>query len=226
MIGRFAIEPPAIDDSLSQMVESHRMQTGQDYGAILFFGLWGTVDCSPEVRLYAAYQHLAANPEDGPAWLETARVHLEAGELDKAELILDKLERLDTPNLYPNLYSEDPKVHRALLWADSGQLDQALELLDSLRGRHGDSPAYQYAVGTILQEKGDFPAAVAAFDEAQEMLDDFRRELEDEDLEEEVQVDFPAATAFIDYAREQAKKEQPFESERPLDLSGFQLEFE
>lgn len=224
MIGRFAIDPPVIDDSLSQMVESHRMKTGQDYGAILLFGLWGTVDCSPEVRLYAAYRHLAENPEDGPAWLETSRTHLEAGESERALAILDELERLDEPGLYPNLFSEDPEVHRAFVWADTGRLDQALELLDTLRVRHGDSPVYHYTVGTVLHGKGDFHGAGASYEEAREALEAFRREAAEEDMLDELNVDFPAAERFIDAASERAKKELPFEGERPLDLSGFMVE--
>ena len=223
MIGRFELDAPAIDDDLSQMVESHRMKTGQDYGAMLLFGLWGTVDCSPEVRLYAAYRHLAENPEDGPAWLETARVHLEAGEGDKAEAIIDELIRLDNPGLYPNLYSEDPEAHRAHILADSGSLDRALEVLDALRVRHGDSPVYHYTLGTVLQEKGDYAGAVASFDEALEALDDFRREVEEEDMAEDVNVDFVAARAFLEHARKLAEKEQRFEGERPIDLSGFMV---
>ncbi len=56
MIGRFALDAPAIDDDLSQMVESHRAKTGQEYNAILLFGLWGTADClmrvHPLLRVY------------------------------------------------------------------------------------------------------------------------------------------------------------------------------
>lgn len=224
MIGRFEVDPPEIDDSLSQMVESHRMKTGQDYGAILLFGLWGTVDCSPEVRLYAAYRHLAENPEDGPAWLETARTHLEDGDAGRALAILDELERLDEPGLYPNLYSEDPEVHRALVLADTGQLDPALELLDSLRVRHGDSPVYHYTVGTVLHQKKDFHGATASYEEALETLEDFRREAEEEDMIEDLNVDFPMAKRFINATLELAKKEKPFRGERPLDLSGFSVE--
>ena len=224
MIGRFDIEPPAIDDTLSQMVESHRMKTGQDYAAILMFGLWGTVDCSPEVRLYAAYRHLAEHPEDGPSWLETARVHLEAGEGEHALDIISEVERLDSPGLYPNLYSEDPVVHRAHALADSGQTDAALAILDDLRGRHGDSPAYLYALGSVLQEKGDFAGADAAYEEATEALEDFRREVEEEDLLDEVNVDFTAARAFLAAARREAKAGRPFQGDRPLDLSGFREE--
>lgn len=221
MIGRFAIDAPAIDDDLSRMVESHRMKTGQDYGAILLFGLWGTVDCSAEVRLYAAYRHLEANPEDGPAWLETARVHLETGEADRSLAIIDELERLDRPGLYPNIFSEDPEAHRALILADSGRLEDALALFDGMRGRHGDSPAYHYAAGTVLHEMRDFPAAAAAYAEAREALADFRREVEEEDMAEEVNVDFPAADRFLARAEKAAEKERPFDGDRPLDLSGF-----
>jgi tetratricopeptide (TPR) repeat protein len=224
MIGRFNLEAPPIDDELSQMVESHRAQTGQGYDAILHFGLWGTVDCSAEVRLYAAYRHLAENPEDGPAWLETSRVHLEAGEADKAMAIVDELERLDTPGLYPNLYSEDPDVLRAHILADSGQLDAALDLFDSLRGRHGDAPAYHYAVGTVLQEQRDYAAAAAAFGEALEALEDFRREAEEEDVLDDLNVDFPAAKAFLEAAKQSAEAGRPFDGERPLDLSGFTVD--
>ncbi len=226
MIGRFEIDAPPIDDELSQMVESHRMKTGQDYGAILLFGLWGTVDCSPEVRLYAGYEHVKINPEDGPAWLELERVHLEAGEPDAGEAILDELERLGCPNIYPNLYSEDPEAHRAHLLADTGRPDRALEILDELRARHADSPVYHYTIGTILQEKGDFAGAGAAFAEALEMLDEFRREMEEEEYGDDVEVDFPAAAEFLKLAARRAEKEFPFEGERPLDLSGFQVEYD
>lgn len=219
MIGRFEIDPPEIDDSLSQMVESHRMKTGQDYGAILLFGLWGTADCSPEVRLYAAYRHLAENPEDGPAWLETSRTHLEDGDPERALAILDELERLDEPGLYPNLFSEDPEVHRALILADTGQLDSALELLDSLRIRHSDSPVYHYAIGSVLHEKKDFNGAAASYEEAQETLDDFRREAEEEDMLEDLNIDFPAAKHFIEAAQKKAKSKSPFDPPRPLDLA-------
>ncbi len=224
MIGQFAIDPPAIDDSLSQMVETHRAKTKQDYAAILLFGLWGTVDCSPEVRLYAAYRHLEANPDDGPAWLETARVHLEDGDPVQALAIIDELERLDNPGLYPNLFSEDPEVHRALILADSGKLREALELLDALRGRHGDSPVYHYDAGTVLHALKDFPAAVAAYEEAGEALEDFRREIEEEDMLDDVSVDFPAARLFIDAAKKAAENARPFDGERPLDLSSFREE--
>ncbi len=221
MIGRFEIDPPAIDDDLSQMVESHRAKTGQDYAAILFFGLWGTADCSAEVRLYAAYRHLAANPEDGPAWIETARAHLEDGDAEQAMSIIDELARLETPGLYPNLYSEDPEAHRAHILADSGKLDAALEVLDSLRVKHGDSPVFQYALGSVLHAKGDFAGAVAGYEEALEALEDFRREAEEEDMLEELNVDFPAVRGFIERARAGAEKGRAFAGERPMDLSGF-----
>lgn len=225
MIGRFNIDPPAIDDSLSRMVESHRAATKQEYAAILLFGLWGTVDCSPEVRLYAAYRHLADNPEDGAAWLETARVHLEDGDPEKALAIVDEVERLDAPGLYPNMFSEDPEAHRALILADSGKLGEALELFDDMRGRHGDSPVYHYDAGTILHALGDFAAAAAAYEEAGETLEDFRREVEEEDMDGgDLGVDFPAARDFIGRAKRAAEKSRPFDGERPLDLSGFREE--
>ena len=221
MIGRFDIEPPPIDDDLSQMVESHRGKTGQDYGTILLFGLWGTADCSIEVRLYAAYRHLGANPEDGPAWLETARVHLEAGEPERAEDIIDELLRLDCPGIFPRLYSEDPEAHRAHILADSGQLERALAVLDGLRVKHSDSPVYHYTLGTVLHGRGEYEGAVAAYDEALEALEEFRREAEDEEMGEELAIDFSAAAAFIRAVRESAANENPFAGERPIDLSGF-----
>ncbi len=221
MTGRFAVDPPPVDDGLSRMVESHRARTGQEYHAILLFGLWGTADCSAEVRLYAAYRHLEANPEDGAAWLETARVHLENGEADRAMAIVDELDRLEAPGLFPNLYSEDPAAHRAHILADSGRPDAALEVFDSLRVKHGDSPVFQYAVGTVLQEKGDFPGAAAAYEEALEALEAFRREAAEEDMLEDLNVDFPAARAYIEAARAAAEREERFAGERPTDLSGF-----
>lgn len=221
MIGRLNLDMPPVDDDVSQMVESHRARTGQDYHAILLFGLWGTVDCSPEVRLYAAYQHLKDNPEDGPAWIETARVHEEANEMDQALAIIDELIRLGNPGLYPGMYSEDPEAVRAHILADAGRLDEALGAMDDLRARHQDSPVYHYATGSILHEKGDFNAAVASYDEAEEALEQFRRDVLEEDMADEIAVDFPAAVAFIDDKRRAAKDGRDFSGERPLDLSGF-----
>lgn len=226
MIGRFAIDSPPIDDSLLQMVESHRSKTGQDYAAILFFGLWGTADCSPEIRLYAAYRHLEANPEDGPAWVETSRVHLEADEPDASEKILDELLRLECPGLYPTLYSEDPRALRAHVLADSGRLDEALDALDQIRVRHGESPVYHYTVGTVLHEKNDFAAAGAAYAEALEQLEAFRLEVNAEGAEEDIDVDFVAAADFLKAAVRRAEAETPFAGTRPIDLSGFREDLE
>lgn len=221
MIGRLEVEPPPADDEVAQMVESHQAQTGQDYHAILLFGLWGTVDCSPEVRLYAAYQHLKDKPEDGPAWIETARAHAEAEEVDQALAIIDELIRLDKPGLYPGIYSEDPEAVRAHILADAGRLDEALEAFDGLRARHQDSPVYHYATGSVLHEKGDFAAAVASYDEAGEALEQFRQDVLEEDMADEIAVDFPAAAGFIDDERRAAGDGRGFSGERPLDLSGF-----
>lgn len=223
MIGDFAVAPPAIDDALSEMVESHRTQTGQDYAAILFFGLWGTVDCSPEVRLYAAYRHLADHPADGFAWLEASRAHLENGDAAAAEKILDELVRLGCPELYPELYSEDPEVHRAYLAAETGDTERALALLDRLRVKHDDSPVYRYFLASLLHESGDLPAAVVAYGEALEALETFRLEAEGDEggLGE---VDFAAAAAFIAGIRTAAERGHPFAGIRPLDISGFREE--
>lgn len=224
MIGEFDLDAPAIDDDISQMVESHRAKTGQEYAAILFFGLWGTADCSADVRLYAAYRHLADHPEDGAAWLETARAHLEDGDAERALAIVDELARLGAPNLYPNLYSEDPEAHRAHIFADSGKLDAALEIFDALRVKHGDSPVFHYALGTVLHAKKEFAAAVGAYEDALEALEDFRLEAAEEDMLDELNVDFPAVRAFIEAERAGAEAERGFVGERPMDLSGFRGE--
>jgi tetratricopeptide (TPR) repeat protein len=219
MIGNFEIDAPPVDGALSEMVESQRWKTGQEYAAILFFGLWGTLDCSPEVRLYAGYRHLADNPEDGPAWLEVSRVHVEADQPEAAGRILDELLRLESPGLYPQLYSEDPDVHRAYLAAETGDPRRALEIFGALEMRHGDSPVYHYLVATLLQELGEYAGAVAAYDQASSALDAFRKEAEADC--EAGELDFPAATEFIRRARAEAARGGEFFGGRPLDLSGF-----
>lgn len=224
MIGDFEIDAPPIDDALSEMVESHRMKTGQEYAAILFFGLWGTVDCSPEVRLYAGYRHLADNPGDGPSWLEVSRVHVEAGETDIARRILDELLRLDSPGLYPQLYGEDPDVHRAYLAAETGEARRALNILDDLSERHGDSPVYHYFIATLLQELGENEEALSAFDAASSALVAFRDEAQADPEYEDGELDFPAALEFIRRARTAAERGGGFDGTRPLDLSGFREE--
>ncbi|MDR3210429.1 MAG: hypothetical protein LBU79_00745 [Planctomycetota bacterium] len=220
MIGEFNLEPPPLDDNLLQMVESHRAKTGQDYAAILFFGLWGTVDCSPEVRLYAGYRHLADHASDGPAWLEVSRTQLEAGKGEEAERILDELLRLDCPGLYPNLYSEDPEVHRAYIRAEGGEREEALELLANLAAKHGDSPVYQFFVASLLHQAGDFAGAVERYRNALSALEEFQREAENEDFDSGI--DFAMARQYIDQYLQAAEAGQILDSDAPpLDLFGF-----
>ena len=221
MIGEFDIDAPPIDDGLSRMAESHRAKTGQDYAAILFFGLWGTTDCSAEVRLYAGYRHLTENPGDGPAWLEVARIHTDEGETRTAERILDELQRLDCPGLYPQLYGEDPEVHRAYILDRAGQPLKALEALDMLRNRHEESPVYHFFVGNLLHEKGDLEAAAAAYRQALAALEDFRQATEGEDTE----IDFTEAKAFVErFLTAAGNGEIRILGSRPLDIAGFREE--
>lgn len=225
MIGDFDLEAPPIDDDLSQMVESHRRKTGQDYAAILFFGLWGTADCSAEVRLYAGYRHLADNAGDGPAWLEVARVHLELGEIAESEKIVDELVRHDNPGLYPQLYNEDPEVQRAYTVAESGSPERAIELLDGLKIKHDDSPVYHFFLGSLLHETGDAIGAAAEYRLAASALKEFEEELEREDYDIDPGVDFREAERFLGVFLEAADlgREPPFIA-RPLDLSDFREE--
>lgn len=222
MIGEFDIEPPPIDDDLSQMVESHRSKTGQEYAAILFFGLWGTADCSAEVRLYAGYRHLADFSRDGPAWLEVARIHIEEGEIQAAERILDELQRLGCPGLYSQLYGEDPDVHRAYARDRAGEPLKALELLDALRTRHEGSPVYHFFVGNLLHEKGDLEGAAEEYRQALAALEEFRAATEEDD---DTEVDFTEAKAFVESFLAAAEDgEIRILDGRPLDLSGFREE--
>lgn len=225
MIGDFDILPPVIDDELSQMVESHRMKTGQEYAAILYFGLWGTVDCSAEVRLYAGYRHLAHAPADGPAWLEVSRAHLEEGQPEAAEKILDELERLDNPGLYAQIYSEDPEVHRAYIRAAQGRADEALELMDNLKAKHDDSPVYHFFIGGLLHEQGDLVGAQAEYGMALTALENFRQEMEEEDLDLDAGIDFDAIKLYIqEFLRAAENGEIMVADNLPMELSGLREE--
>lgn len=225
MIGAFDIEPPPIDDDLSQMVESHRMETGQDYAAILFFGLWGTVDCSSEIRLYAGYRHLADHPEDGPAWLEISRVHLEEGDTAAAGKIIDELEKNGNPGLYPQLYNEDPDVQRAYIMAETGAAMKAVEILDELKSKHDDSPVYHFFIGNLLHEGGDALAAAGEYRQALGALRDFEHELDAEDIDIEETIDFREVEKVIEEFLEATETDpENFVPFRPLDLSDFREE--
>ncbi len=225
MIGNFNIDAPPIDDDLLQMVESHRAKTGQDYAAILYFGLWGTVDCSAEVRLYAGYRHLAESPNDSAAWLEVSRAHLEEKEFDKAEFILDELIRLDCPGLYTQIYSEDPEIHRAYIRAEEGRLDDALALMDSLKAKHDESPVYHFFIGGILHETGDLLGATAEYRMALNALESFRQEVEEEELDLEEEIDFEAAESYIEeFLRSAENGEIMIADNRPFDLAGMREE--
>lgn len=225
MIGNFNIDEPKIDDDLSQMVETHRAKTGQDYGAILYFGLWGTADCSAAVRLYAGYRHLAESPEDGAAWLEVSRAHLEEGEFYKAELILDELIRLGCPGIYTQIYSEDPEIHRAYIRAEEGRLDAALELMDNLKAKHDESPVYHFFIGGILHESGDLLGATAEYRMALNALETFRQEMEEEELDLEEGIDFDAANRYIEeFLRSAENGEIMIADSRPFDLADLREE--
>jgi len=212
MIGRFNVTPPAFPDSLSEMVESHRVKTGQDYAAIAIFGLWGTADCSPEVRLYASYQHLRANPEDGPAWLETARIHAEADDSTRALHIIDELERLERPGLYGGVYIEDTGIHRAHFLADGGRIPEALPLYDELGGEYGETALYRYVRATLLHELERYAEAEEGYREALEALDGLAAEEWDEEI------DLDAVRDAIERCCRAAGDGAAFSGERPFSL--------
>jgi len=212
MIGRFNVAPPAFPDSLSEMVESHRAKTGQDYAAIALFGLWGTADCSPEVRLYASYQHLRASPEDGPAWLETARIHAEADDVPRALHILDELERLNRPGLYGGVYLEDTGIHRAHFLAGGGRIAEALPLYDELGAEHGETALYRYVRATLLHELERYAEAEEGYCEALAALDG----LDEGDLDEEIDLD--AVREAVERCRRAAGDGAAFSGERPFSL--------
>ncbi len=185
----------------------------------------GTVDCSPEVRLYAGYRHLAGSPADGPAWLEVAHAHVEEGNSEQAEAIVDELLRLDCPGLYPQLCDEDPQVYRAYIRAEEGRYGAALEIMDALRSKHEDSPVYHFFVATLLHEDEDFAAASEEYQQALDALEAFRREVEAEDLELDSSVDFDEAQSFIESCLEKSRQSAALDlGGRPIDLSGLREE--
>lgn len=214
MIGNFNVTEPAADDALVRMVESHRQISGQPYAAILMFGLAGTVDCSTEVRRYAGYRHVREHPGDGPAWLELARLHAEDGEFDAAHAILDELERLDAPALYPETYAEDLDVHRAHFWAEAGRLPEARALLEELALRHGEGVVYRYTRASVLHALGRYDDAAEAYDEALSAL----AEYVDAD-EDDGETDPAAVRAFLSARRAEAEGGQAFAAPRPWMLA-------
>lgn len=220
MIGNFAIDPPQVDESLSDMVESHRQTTGQDYAAILLFGLWGLMDCSPEVRLYAGYKHLAEHPDDGPTWLELADVHAEAEEFAQAGHILDEIERNGNPGLYPQIYSEDVDVHRVNLLAAAGNYSEALDRLEALSARHGDTSLYLYMRAALLHNLSMRDEALAGYDEALEVLSDEEHESEDSD------VDFALVREYYNRQRRDAEENRPFAGDWVLTLEDVVVDHE
>ena len=217
MIGEFDIVPPPFDEGVAELVESCRDLTGQDYAAVLVFGLWGGAEDSPALRLYAGYRHLAESPGDGPAWLETARVHAESGDATAAQRILDELLRLGSPGLFPQLFAEDPEAEKARILAEANEPDRALELLEGMRDRHGDTPAYQYLMASLLHETGDFPSAVAAYETTLALLE---AAVADSDPDDEA-LDYAAALRLVAAMREAAGAGAPFAGPRPFDLADF-----
>lgn len=217
MIGKFDVVPPPFDEGVAELVESCRELTGQDYAAVLVFGLWGGAEDSPALRLYAGYRHLEKSPGDGPAWLETARVHAEMGDAAAARHILDELLRLGSPGLFPQLFAEDPEAEKAKILADANEPDKALELLEGMRDRHGDTPAYQYLRASLLHETGDFPAAVAAYETTRALLEAASAE-GDPDGETP---DYAAALRLVAAVRDAAAAGAPFAGPRPFDPAEF-----
>lgn len=166
MPGRMNVPPPTFPDQLSQMVESNRANTGQEYQAVLLFGLWGTSDCSPEVRIYAGYQHLRSYPEDSPSWIHLALVLVEDEQYEQAEYIIRELLRTDAEGLFPQVYSESPEALLAYIHAEAGSYEEALRDLEALEKLHGLHPLFLYTRATIHHQRGNHEQAVTDYDAA------------------------------------------------------------
>jgi tetratricopeptide (TPR) repeat protein len=213
MIGRLRIDEPDWPDFVPAAVEEHRERTGQDCLAILHFGLWGLPRDVPQMRLYAGYRYVREHPEEGPAWLELARVHREAGEGEVALAILDELARLGSPGLYPGVYREDVRAHAAHVWAEAGLPARALETLEALEPEHAGLPIYHYVRGAILH-------ALLRFDEARTQyglaLVGLETMAADPDAFEEV--DLPEAAAAVRRQERRARERLPFDGVLPMGL--------
>jgi len=214
MIGDFRIDPPpALASGFG-----HRLDELADEGwlpkAILYMGDLSADD--PGLRLAAGYRHLGLTPDDGPAWLEVARLHAARGEMDAANAILDELDRLDAPGLYPGVYHESAAVHRLHFLADAGRADEALALSRTLADAHGDATVFQYILASVLHAAERFEAAADVYETALARLADQERAAAGDDDDG---VDFDSVRRHLIRLRGEALEGTPFTGNRPFTLA-------
>jgi tetratricopeptide (TPR) repeat protein len=214
MIGTMRIDEPVFANETKVLVEEARERFGQSYRAVLSMGLYGMPYPFPEGRLYAGYQYLKGQPGDAAAWLEVADVHREARQIERAEAILAELERVGPGELIEEVFRENLKIHRALLAADAGRTEEALDRLAPLDTLFATHPLYRYLLATLYHALDRYAEAAAEYGAAIDLLAEAEA---DPDLEEEdIGFDPEAAREAVESIRATAAREEPFAGERPL----------
>lgn len=211
MIGRLNIKPPEWSEDTVQTVDHMQQETRQGYAAIHTLGLWGSGDDNPRHRLFAGYQHVTANPEDGAQWLMLAHTHAELGETEKAENILREMMRVGGFDLFESLYQEDLRVNLAHVLALGKQYDEALELMLSTSETHSGHPLYHYTCGTLYH-------ALERFEDALEEYNAATRELQEQRDAVEEEMDVDAILNVFLAERICAETGEPFDGRRPVTL--------
>lgn len=211
MIGRLQIDEPEWDPRIVELVDQQRDASGQGYASIQALGLAGAGTGAPQLRLYAGYQHIRHNPDDGPAWLELATLHSLLNELDAAEAILREVIRIGDLGLFSQVYQEDPEARLAHAFAASERFQEALDLLNTMEDRHSGLPIYHYVRGSIHHNCEDFESAMAEYREGIDCLLEARDQVDDE-------VDVDAIVNVMIAQRVRAETGEPFDGTRPFDM--------
>ena len=211
MIGKLNVSEPTWDEKVVVAVEEIREEFGQDYRAILEFGLYGATQDWPEAQLVAGYKCLQERPDEGAVWLSVARLHGELREFEQAEAILREIKKHGGLGLFAEVFCEDVDVHYAYLLAAKGRIDEAHGALLTLEARHGEHPLYRYLLASLLHDLSFFEEAVGQYDRALALVQAIEPDMFDA-------IEVEAARDYIAGRKAEAAAGKEFTGVRPMNL--------
>ncbi len=172
-IGRLKLPEVVFPDGIADRLRAYRDATGDSVSYIAQEGidspeLAGSTDRERSLlRLYAAFEHVREDPENGLAAHNVAPAFGELEQVDDAISVLTALHELGAPGCYPFSH-EDPAFRAGLILVDENRHREAIEFYRRALQRVDvrEKGPYWAHLGAAHHEISEFGSAIECYEKA------------------------------------------------------------